>query len=665
GQGINIMDAKTGMFTFLRHNPADGQSIADNNIRTLLYCPDINCMWMGSFGGGLDKIDFETDKIIHYQTNPNKNSISSNYINDIVQDSEGMVWIATGNGLNCLDPASGKFTVHFSNPENNNSISNNITICLLEDKNGDMWVGTDNGLNKFIKSENRFVRYFSDPGNDNSLSNNTIFVIFEDKNGVIWIGTSGGGLNRLNPQTDSFKSFTVKDGLPNNIIYGIIGDDNGHLWITTNLGLSKFYTFAERFVNYDVKDGIQSNEFNLGACYKDKKGLYYFGGMNGYNVFDPSNIVHNPNKPVVVITNFRKFNDIQQHEYFNKDTIELSYDDNYFSFEISALDYTNPVKNRYKYKLDNIDKNWVVTDAGNRLAEYKKVRPGSYTFTANGTNNDGVWNMEGISLRVIIHPPWWGTWYFRVFVVLLVISGFWYLNYRRAGKRKKKHEAQQKILEIEKQLFELEQKTLRLQMNPHFIFNSLNSIQSYIINHKAELAVGYLSKFSKLMRLILANSGSKFIVLKEELRALNYYLELEKLRFDNKFEYHIHIDKNIEEDFMSIPPMIIQPYVENAIIHGLINKPRKGKIDIRFTLNNESICCKVTDNGIGREKAMQLSRNSGIIKKSQGMMITKSRLETLNKQYNEEFSVEIIDLKDEKGNATGTEVKLIIHFIED
>jgi len=665
GQGVNIMDRETGDFTFLEADPDNAESLTDNNIRALLHCSASNYMWMGSFGGGLDKYNLITNSIRHYRTNPNKNSISSNYVNDVVQDADGMVWIATGNGLNCFDPSTGKFKAYFSDPGDNTTISNNIAICLLEDKQGDIWVGTDNGLNKFTKSENRFVRYFSDPGNNNSLNNNTIFVIFEDKNGVIWIGTSGGGLNRLIPQTGSFKSYTIKDGLPNNIIYGIIEDDNSHLWITTNLGLSKFYILAERFVNYDVKDGIQSNEFNLGACYKDKNDLYYFGGMNGYNVFDPSSITHNPNKPVVVITNFRKFNDIQQYEYFNKDTIELNYDDNYFSFEISALDYTNPIKNRYKYKLDNIDKNWVFTDAGHRLAEYKKVRPGSYTFTANGTNNDGVWNEEGISLIVIIHPPWWGTWYFRVLVVLFVISGLWYLNHRRARKRKRKHEAQQKMLEIEKQLFELEQKTLRLQMNPHFIFNSLNSIQSYIINHKAELAVGYLSKFSKLMRLILANSGSRFIVFKEELWALNYYLELEKLRFDNKFEYNIYIDKDIEEDFMSIPPMILQPYVENAIIHGLINKPRKGKIDIRFTLKNETIRCNITDNGIGREKAMQLSRNSGIIKKSQGMMITKSRLETLNKQYNEEFSVEIIDLKDEKGNATGTEVKLTIHFIED
>ncbi|NOX48621.1 MAG: hypothetical protein GXO89_16765 [Chlorobi bacterium] len=505
----------------------------------------------------------------------------------------------------------------------------------------------------------------SKPGDKNSLSNNTIFAIYEDKTGIIWVGTSGGGLNRLNPRTGNIKSYTTKDGLPNNVIYGILEDDAGHLWISSNLGLSKFYKLAEQFVNYDVKDGIQSNEFNLGACYKDNDGIFYFGGMNGYNEFDPLKIIHNPNPPVVVITNFRKFNDVQHHEYFNDDTIELNYDDNYFSFEISALDYTNPAKNQYKYRLDNIDKDWVFTEAGNRLAEYKRVRPGTYTFKANGSNNDGVWNKEGVSLMVVVHPPWWESWSFRILAIMLVIAAFWYLNFRRARKIRRKQEVQEKMLEIEKQLFDLEQKTLRLQMNPHFIFNSLNSIQSYIINHNAELAVVYLSKFSQLMRLILANSGSKFIVLKEELRSLNYYLELEKLRFDNKFDFNISVDKDIDDEFMAIPTMIIQPYVENAIIHGLLNKEGKGMIDIRFVLHRETIRCTVTDNGIGREKAMQLSRNSGIIKKSQGMMITKSRLEILNKQYGEEFSVEVFDPKDEKGNSLGTEVKLVIHYIED
>ena len=665
GKGVNIQNRKTGKFTFLEHNPKDQKSLVDNDVRSLTYCPSLGCIWLGAFGRGLDKYDLKTKEIAHYQFNPNKNSISSNYVNDVILDQSGIIWIASGKGLNSFNPKTGRFSVYKSNPDDKNSLSNNITICLLEDKHGDIWVGTDFGLNKYIKAEDRFIRYMSNPGEENRLSNNTIFAIYEDKSGMIWVGTSGGGLNRINPQTGIIKTYTTKDGLPNNVIYGILEDEAGHLWISSNRGLSKFDKLAEQFVNYGVKDGIQSNEFNLGACYKDQNGIFYFGGMNGYNEFDPLKIIHNPNPPVVVITNFRKFNDVLHQEYFNNDTIELNYDDNYFSFEISALDYTNPAKNKYKYMLEDIDKEWVYTDANNRLAEYKRVRPGVYDFRANGSNNDGVWNKKGVSLKIIIHPPWWETWFFRAFVILLTITAFWYFIYKRNRKTKRKQVVQQKMLEIEKQLFDLEQKTYRLQMNPHFIFNSLNSIQSYIINHNTELAVSYMSKFSKLMRLILANSGNKFIVLKEEIRSLTYYLELEKLRFENKFEYHISVDKNIEDDFMAIPTMLIQPYVENAIIHGLLNKPGKGRIDIRFMLHNESIRCTITDNGIGREKSMQLSRDSGIVKKSQGMMITKSRLEVLNKQYEGGFSVEVIDLKDNNGNSMGTEVKLVIHYIED
>ncbi len=664
-RGVNIQDNNTKLFSYLEHNPLDKNSLAGNDVRTLLYTPDLNCFWFGYWGAGIDKYDLETKRITHFTFNPNKNSINGDYINDLISDKNGMIWISTGRGLNRLNPFTGLFENFKHDPKDLNSISNDITICLLEDSRGNIWVGTNDGLNKYINKENKFIRYKHNPDNVNSISNNSIFYIHEDKSGVIWVGTSGGGINKIDTNTEIIKSYTTDQGLPNNVVYGILDDIEGNIWISTNLGLSKLYVTNEQFVNYDVKDGIQSNEFNLGASYRSKDGKLYFGGMNGFNVFDPSKIKNNPNKPVVVISAFRKFNELLSEEYFDGDTIRLNYDDNFFSFEISALDYTNPSKNKYRYMLEKVDNEWIYTDANNRLAEYKKVQPGIYTFKANGTNNDGMWGEKDIELTVVVTPPWYATWIFKILIAILIIATVWIIFYRRFKRVRDKHRVEKKMLEIEKQKFDLEQKALRLQMNPHFIFNSLNSIQSYIITQNTDKAVQYLAKFSQLMRLILANSSYKYISLKEEVRSIQYYLDLEKLRFENKFSYTLKVDKNIDQEFIQIPPMIVQPYIENAIIHGLLHKSTKGRLEIGFKLKNESVICTVLDNGVGRVRSGEIDKDSGIKRKSRGMLITKARLEILNRQSDDQFSVLIDDLKDAKGVAKGTRVTLNIHYKED
>lgn len=662
GEGVNILNLESGKYTYLLNNPNNKNSLIYSDIRTLLFSEEQNCMWFGTWGEGLDKYDLETKQFTHYVRNVNKNSLSSDIINDLLLESDSSIWIASGWGLNKLDFQTNQFEFFFHEEENENSLSNSICISLLEDRRGNLWIGTDKGVNRFNRSENRFTRFFNDISEIDNISNNTIFAIHEDINGQIWLGTSGGGMICLDPGSGDYKVYTINQGLPNNVIYGFVEDFEGNLWVSTNLGLSKFYLETGRFVNYDVKDGIQSNEFNLGAKYKSKAGNIYFGGMNGYNVFNPVQIRYNPNDPVVVVSSFRMFNEFQKGEYFNGDTIVLHYDDNFFSFEISALDYTNPSKNNYKYRLTNIDNDWVYTSSENRLAEYKKVRPGTYLFEAMGTNNDGVWNKEEFALTILIKPPWYGTWFFRVLMLVLFFGGLYYIYNSRVQRIKRRHDEKNKLLEIEKQMFDLEQKALRLQMNPHFIFNSLNSIQSYILSHDTKKAIGYLGKFSQLMRLILSNSVNKFTTLFEELESIKYYLDLERLRFDNKFDYNIIIDSKIDEEFIEMPPMIIQPYIENAIIHGLIKKTEQGKIEIHIYLKNDILYCEITDNGIGREASMKLARESGIKKQSRGMLITKARLEILKRQSKKEYSVQVIDLIDEVGNSAGTKVLLKIHY---
>lgn len=219
---------------------------------------------------------------------------------------------------------------------------------------------------------------------------------------------------------------------------------------------------------------------------------------------------------------------------------------------------------------------------------------------------------------------------------------------------------EKKVLQIEKQLFDIQQKALRLQMNPHFIFNSLNSIQSYILNNDVDLAVNYLGRFSQLMRLILANSRESVVPLADELKAIRHYFEIEKLRFEEKFTYSIKVDPEIDDEFTGVPPMVIQPYIENAIIHGLVHKPSPGHITIRFRQINSRMLCSIQDDGVGRARAAEIKRQSGLNTKSRGMMITKERLEILNKKSTGKFSIKVIDLIDENGKPSGTRVELLI-----
>ncbi len=662
-EGVNIRDQGTGLFTTITHQPGAHPSLASDEVRTMAYAPELNCVWLGLYGTGLDRYDLATGQIRHFVPSPDKNSLSDIYISDLLRDDDDRLWIATSRGLNRFDPATNSFTVYTHSNDHRNSLSNDVVIALFQDSRGNLWVGCDKGLNRYVPETDGFESYFTQP--EGTVRSNAFFAIAEGHDGMLWLGTSGSGLVRFDPSTLDYKIYTDRDGLPNNIVYGILEHEDGNLWMSTNMGLARFLVESEQFIPYDVKDGIQSYEFNLGSAYKGRDGTLYFGGMNGYNAFNPNDIKTNPNKPVVVVSSFRKFNEPQPVELLDGDTVRLAHDENFFSFEIAALDYTNPANNKYQYYLDGFDKSWTTVDAANRIAEYKKVRPGRYVFYAKGSNNDGVWNEEGISIAVIVTPPWYATWWFRLLLVIVVISIGWMLVSRRMKQIRKKHEVQRRMLEIEKQKFEMEQKALRLQMNPHFIFNSLNSIQSYILTHDTDMAVTYLGKFSQLMRLILANSGNNFVMLKEELKAITHYLDLEKLRFDNKFDYTISLDKDIDTEFIEIPPMVIQPYIENAIIHGILHKPSRGEIAIDFGINEKFLLCTITDNGIGREQASRLREEAGIKRRSSGMYITQARLEMINTEMMEDFSVKVTDLKNNDGTPAGTRVELHIQYNED
>ena len=662
--GISIFDKNDGTYRHIKPDPNNPNSLSDSRIRCILKDKHGN-FWIGTKDSGLDKYDPKTGKFSNFRYSIHeKNCICDNYILSLYEDRNGIVWVGTGDGINTIDPVTNIIGVYKYIRGDSACITYNSVYDICEDSYGILWFATKEGLCRYNRETDNCTTYRNIFQRENNITTNKLFCIYEDSDKNLWIGSKGGGLAKFDRKTRTFKSYTIDDSLPNNVIYGILEDDDGNLWMSTNWGLSKFNKEIETFINYDVTDGLQSNEFNAGAYLKSSAGEMLFGGMKGFNSFFPSEIKLNTEIPEIVITTFKKFNHVQPDEIHDGDTIFLSHDDNFVSFGFSALDYTNPQKNRYKYKLENYDKDWINIDGGRHFAEYTKVSPGTYTFRVKGSNNSGIWNNKGITVKVIISPAWYSTLFFRIIVGLLIVMIIWVIIYFRVRRIRKKNSIERKMLQIEKQLFDIQQKALRLQMNPHFIFNSLNSIQSYIVENDIDNALNYLAKFSQLMRLILTNSRESIIPLTNELQAVVYFMEIEQLRFENKFEYSIKIDPEIDEEFMAVPPMILQPFIENAIIHGLLNKSSKGKISIEFRKNGSKILCTITDNGVGRKQAAEIKKQSGLNSKSKGMMITKERLDIFNENNNENFSVKITDLKNKDGTPSGTKVDLTFLYRE-
>ena len=285
-------------------------------------------------------------------------------------------------------------------------------------------------------------------------------------------------------------------------------------------------------------------------------------------------------------------------------SLKLSYKQNFFSFEFAALNYDHPEKNKYACQLVPFDKK-MVQHGTNRVISYTNVPPGNYTLKVRASNNDDVWNEKDYELELIIIPPFWATWWFKT-IVVIVIAGAVFLFFKLRENRIKKEQARQTA--INKQIAEIRMIALRAQMNPHFIFNSLNSIQHFITTQEKEEALNYLSKFSKLIRKILENSRENTVSISNELQLLELYIQLEQLRFSNKFDYHITVDEKIDMENTEIPPLLIQPYIENAILHGLINKNGKGDLWLSLERNNGFLNCKIEDNGIGRTRRRRLNK---------------------------------------------------------
>lgn len=379
--------------------------------------------------------------------------IGGKSVHTMLTDSAGLLWVGQmPDGIIVYD-RSGKVVAELkSDSLHPNILPNNTVISLAEGVDGIIWAGTDNGLVRIQKRTWTTKHYLHDPHSENSPSGNNILCLYHDGDGILWFGTYSG-LNRFDPRTETFTHYTMRDGLPNDVIYAILPDKRRNLWLSTNKGIVRFNKNTGGIKSYTRSDGLQSNEFNQRAALVTRSGEMLFGGVNGFTMFHPDRIIDNRNIPSVVLTDVKVFNK-SLHASVNEtrlrkniseaEEVRLEYSDAVVTFEFAALEYTNPDKNQYAYTLDGFNDDWMYSGT-KREATFTNLDPGEYLFRVKASNNDGVWNEKGTSIRIFISPPWWATWWFRGIMVVMFLSIGPVIYFRRVSALKKDFTLQQEF----------------------------------------------------------------------------------------------------------------------------------------------------------------------------------------------------------------------------
>ncbi|MCP4202763.1 MAG: response regulator [bacterium] len=419
GGGLNRLDRTTGTFTSYRHEAIDPSSLSDDRVMSLLV-DSRGVLWIGTLDGGLNRFDRRRGSFDRFQHDPgDPTSLGWNGVTALLEDQRSTLWVGTiRGGLHRFDSSRQSFVRYRHDPSDPRSLSSDRVTSVYEDQTGVLWVGTEAaGLNRLVRQTDGFVRYRHDPTDPRSLSSDSIWSLVGDADGDLWIGTRGAGLNRWRA-TDrragelSVTRYLLAQGLRSNNVFAALVSDQGDLWLSSDRGLARINPHDGKVTHYDTSHGLQSNDFNFAAAMRARSGELFFGGVNGFNVFAPASIRSNPHPPAVVLTDFLKFNSSVgfSSPLGEVEEIWLGHKDSVIAFEFAGLDYSAPEKNRYMYKLEGFDRDWI--DAGNlRRATYTNLHAGSYAFRARASNNDGVWNEEGLTVRLVVAPPPWLSWW--------------------------------------------------------------------------------------------------------------------------------------------------------------------------------------------------------------------------------------------------------------
>ncbi|OJY91971.1 MAG: hypothetical protein BGP14_23970 [Sphingobacteriales bacterium 44-15] len=686
--GITKYDPLRFQFRNIDESSSFNGSLTDKMI-VRMYTTKDGSAFVGTLNKGIMEWNRNKNEFIRYPASEVYGN-ANNVIYDITEDKKGNIWAASCGGLMHVDRRT-KDIRYF--PEKKLPELNKMYAVIKLKRKDSLLIASENGLRFFSL---KTYKWYPLPENAKlttfigGLYVYTARYVYEDNNNTLWLCTEGSGLVRYRYLTNEFEPVEpvkrislfvrhlvadgplfwigtdnglvvynwqqnkiIKHSLLNkngasNVCYAVQKDNNGFYWVSTNLGLYKFSPDYRVVQKYNTGNGLSFLEYNTACTIKDSTGALYFGGVGGITYFNPASLQKNEYSPAPLITSI-KINDKQWPLHKSPDlinTLNLHHKQNFISIEFAVNNFSNEANNTFSYRLKGLSDNWTVAGAGN-TATFTSLPPGDYLFELRSANSDGKWSSQIKTLAITILPPWWQTLWFIGLAVLSIASLITYIFTRRV--KKIRFEAA-----LKQQLAELEIKGLHAQMNPHFIFNSLNSIKEMILEDQKRNASRYLSKFAQLIRTSLEQSRHTFISIRQCVEHLQQYLEMEKLRFED-FTYHIEIDENLLVDETQIAPMLVQPLVENAIWHGLRNKETDRKLFIRFYKKNDQVICEIEDNGVGLHHTMKSKSSTVAAYRSLGISNIKERLLLLNEKYNMKCSLTITDKTDLPAkNGSGT-----------
>lgn len=608
--------------------------------------PFIRCMAEGGDGIWFGTTD---DRLLHYSHEPGiaeqayplpgKDGLVVKGIHNMVSDGKTLV-INGSEGIFRFDPERKSMVPGYRHDPPGTGFS------LVKDGVSGFWLGTwgstvihlDSALTKTgefrIGDSGNIVEHIC-PGDSND----------------IWVALMGGGLGHLYPGTGRTEIFTTADGLSNNVTYSIMKDNRGCLWISTNQGISMFNPETRLFRNYGKAEGLLITEFNSDSFFRAPSGEMFFGGIGGVVGFHPDSVVERrPGSDYrsIAVTDFRVsgIKRSMDKASYETDTFRLRKGDDNFQASFTLFDFKSPERIRYRYRLSGDDTDWIVTDHRSRTISYANLTHRDYHLEIEATNERGEWAYNRSVLISIPHGflehPLVRIALLLLFVAPLVVAGMFYMKQQRL---KERHLQDRLRLE-----------SLRSQMNPHFVFNSLSSI-NYFISREDKLAANeYIADFSRLIRSIIDNLGDDYIPLEKELNSLNDYLKLEHLRLGNQFSYTVSSGLITSPEEIKVFPGMIQPFVENAIWHGVRNlRERAGHVNVELTRNGpERLQCIIEDDGIGRKQAEAL-RNRPSEHRSRGIDLVTERLRIFNSMTNSNCKVVFEDIWPDR-EETGTRV---------
>lgn len=660
GGGLNLFNPNTETFTSFQNKKNNNQSLTNNKVLAL-ETDKQNGLWVGMWGGGLNYFQIDGDQLVlkkKYDKVSDKDPYSNNVFR-IYRDKLDELWVGNhGSGLFHLNKLTNKFEKVDLRDTTGSKLGFLIVRDIICDYQDYIWVASQLvGLFRYDKKTGKSIQFLKDVNNNSSLPSNSLNVLYEDSKKNLWIGFDEGGLSCYNRKNNSFTNFTVEDGLPDNTIVGILEDDHGNLWLSSINGISQVKVISSKGKleikcrNYNRNDGLQGKIFNRWSFYKDRNGKMYFGGINGFNVFHPDSIFRNNVAPPVFITNFLLFNkpvviggkdSPLKKNISSTEELVLNYKQSIFTFNFVALNYIFSEKNQYAYYMEGLEEDW--NYVGNkRDATYTNLDPGEYIFHVKASNNDGVWNEKGVSIRLKIMPPWWNTVWFRsiiVLVLILLIAGIFRNRLRKIQQQKIKLQEQVDIqtIELVKKndiLLERESQLEKQNIQLDDLNKSKDKLFS-IIAHDLRNPIGVILGFSELLnddnqnytdiekkemsKNILLSTKKIFNLLenlliwsRNQINRINYspssynitYLIsmvipiMEELATAKNIRIIFNV---VKENFVYSDMYMIETVLRNLITNAIKFSEENSEIKIDVVEEENFTICSVSDHGLGMTK---------------------------------------------------------------